>query len=138
MIIDYTNFQQALQNLINEYDKYQNRDGYPKELEASLSNSVFLSFILCWDAMIKATRKHLQKDQIPNIPVGGKQYLRYLNQTHLINTDIQNWFTYLEIRNSTAHEYNLVLLATSLSSIKNYIDDAIVIYQTISKKTWQQ
>lgn len=54
----------------------------------------------------------------------------------MIIKNIENWLIYANARIDTAHDYSESKLKSTLEKTGNFIQDAIVLYEAMTKESW--
>lgn len=71
---------------------------------------------------------------MPNSP---KPILKLAGANELLSTSIGTWLSYADARTSTAHDYSGEKAEETLGIVKDFIDDAIGLYQTMTGTSWE-
>ena len=63
--------------------------------------------------------------------------LKLAGQNNLFSATVEQWLKYCDARNSSAHDYSGEKAAETLLIVGDFIEDAIGLYQTMTKTTWE-
>jgi nucleotidyltransferase substrate binding protein (TIGR01987 family) len=137
-MIEYDKFQKSLKHLEIMYEYYKVMDNsVPDLLKEAVPESIIQRFETCFDCMWKVLKRYLFEEMgLAEIPNSPKPLLRIANENNILDTDIKRWFYYLQLRNSTSHDYNGEKAKKALQSMDDYIADAIRLYEKMSGVTW--
>lgn len=73
---------------------------------------------------------------IAEAPNNPRSIFRLAHENSLFAAPLEEWFGYADARIGTAHDYNGEKAQACLDIMGDFIDDAIGLYQTMTKKTW--
>ena len=137
-MIEYDKFQMSLKRLEEQYGNFRELDdSLPELTQDAIAESVIQRFETCYDCLWKVLRRYLIEDlglaETPNSPKG---VFRLANENGLLATPIEEWFRYADSRINTSHDYSGEKAQACLKIIGGFIADAIGLYQTMSKETW--
>jgi len=140
-MIDYTKLQKSLKHLELQYENYCNAP-YRKELteldKEGISESTIQRFEICYDSLWKILKRYLIEELgIPEVPNSPKPILRLAFENQLFSSPIEQWLQYANARIDTAHDYDKDKAEQCLILMKDFIDDAIGLYQTMTRTTWE-
>ena len=138
--MDFDKFQKSLKHLELQYQNYQGLEER-SELgtldQEAIKESVIQRFETCYDTLWKHLKRYLTEElglaEVPNSP---KPVFRLANENYLLR-DIDSWLSYASARVNTAHDYRSEKADASLELMKEFIDDAIGLYQTLTGNTWE-
>ena len=138
-MIEYDKFRQSLKHLELQLNNYDTLDAsHPELIKEAVSESVIQRFETCYDCMWKVLKRYLFEDLgIPEVPNSPKPILRLANENNLFSSPIEQWLAYADARIATSHDYSGEKAQEALDLMKDYIDDAIGLYQTMSKTSWE-
>ena len=138
-MIDYSKFRLSLMRLREQFLNHKNLDPALSELtREGVAESVIQRFETCYDCLWKVLKRYLIEELgIAETPNSPKPVLRMANENHLFSSSIDQWLRYSDARIDTAHDYNGEKAKACLILIPEFIDDAIDLYQKISKSTWK-
>jgi len=138
-MIEYDKFRQSLKHLELQLNNYDTLDAsLPELIKEAVSESVIQRFETCYDCMWKVLKRYLFEDLgIPEVPNSPKPILRLANENNLFSSPIEQWLAYADARIATSHDYSGEKAQEALDLMKDYIDDAIGLYQTMSKTSWE-
>ncbi|MGH8548829.1 MAG: nucleotidyltransferase substrate binding protein [Methylococcales bacterium] len=87
--------------------------------------------------MWKVLKRYLMEESgIPEVPDSPKPVFRLAIENNLFS-DIQHWLKYADLRIGTSHDYCGEKARAALTTMANFIDDAIGLYQTMSGEIWE-
>ncbi|WP_333873564.1 nucleotidyltransferase substrate binding protein [Methylobacter sp.] len=140
-MIDYTKLQKSLKHLELQYENYCNAQ-YRKELteldKEGISESTIQRFETCYDSLWKVLKRYLIEELgIPEVPNSPKPTLRLAFENQLFSSPIEQWLHYANARIDTANDYDKDKAEQCLMLMKDFIDDAIGLYQTMTRTTWE-
>ena len=137
-MIGYDNFQMSLKRLEEQYENYrQADDSLPELIQEAIAESVIRRFEVCYDCLWKVLKRYLIEElalaNSPNSPIG---IFRLAHENSLFAAPLDEWLGYADARVGTAHDYGGDKAQTCLEIMGSFIDDAIGLYQTMTKETW--
>lgn len=138
-MISFDIYQKALKNLELQHENYKSLDPSTETLiKEAVKESLIQRFEICFESASKALEKYL----IDEFSVqGAKQSVRAIlkkaNEFELFSSSLESWMEYQNCRNMTSHEYGVENLEKIIEILPAFIDDAIGLYQTMSKHTWE-
>ena len=137
-MIEYDKFQMSLGRLEEQYENYRTLDSsLPHLTKEGIAESVIQRFETCYDCLWKVLKRYLIEDQgIAAVPNGPKGVFRLAFENNLFATSLEEWLGYVEARIGTAHDYSGEKAQACLELMPDFIDDAIGLYQTMSRETW--
>lgn len=140
-MIDYSKLQKSLKHLELQYENYANAQ-YRTELsdldKEGIAESAIQRFETCYDTLWKTLKRYLVEELgIPEAPNSPKPILRLAFDNQLFASPIEQWLKYADTRTDTAHDYDGDKAAQCLALMKDFIDDAIGLYQTMTGHAWE-
>ena len=137
-MISYEKFELSLKRLEEQHENYQMLDTSLSELnQEAVAESVIQRFEICYDCLWKTLKRYLREDLgIPEIPNSPKPLFRIAYENDLFRTTLEQWFRYVQMRIDTSHDYDGEKAQECLSMMQDFIEDAIGLYQTISRRSW--
>lgn len=137
-MIEYDKFQSSLKRLEEQYANYKNIDpSLPEIIREAVEESVIQRFEVCYDCLWKVLRRYLIEELgIADIPSSPKPVFREAAKNSLFVTPLQQWISYADTRIDTTHDYDWEKAQACLESMRDFVDDAIGLYQTMSGETW--
>lgn len=103
----------------------------------AVKESVVQRYETCFDSCWKVLKRYLSEELgLGDMPNSPKAILRVANENELLVSEVEDWFDYLDARNSTAHDYSEDKAEKTVEVISEFIDDAIGLYQSMSGETW--
>ena len=138
-MIEYDKFQKSLKHLEEQYENYKSLDAnQPKLIQEAVAESVIQRFETCYDCMWKVLKRYLFEELgIPEVPNSPKPIFRLASENNLFTSSVDQWMTYADARVDTSHDYSGEKAEACLEHMRNFIDDAIGLYQTMSGETWE-
>lgn len=140
-MIDYDKLQKSLKHLELQFENYkaaQERTELSELDRDAIGESVIQRFETCYDTLWKNLKRYLIDElgltEVPNSP---KPVLKLANENNLLASPIEQWLKYADARTDTAHDYSEEKAAETLAIVGDFIDDAIGLYQTMTKTTWE-
>lgn len=135
---DYSKFLKSLKHLQLQYRNYQTLDSnQPELIQEAVAESVIQRFETCWDSLWKTLKRYLIEEiNLPEVPNGPNPILRLANENKLLPSPINEWLTYAQARVNTSHDYSGEKSQEALQLIGSFIDNAIELYQNLSKQKW--
>jgi len=140
-MIDYTKYQKALKHLELQYENFSNLDERTdlQEIDReAVAESVIQRFETCYDCQWKILKRYLNEELgVPELPNSPKPIFRIAFENKLLASDVNQWLKYADSRIDTSHDYSEGKAQEALSRMKDFIDDAIGLYQTMTGTTWE-
>jgi nucleotidyltransferase substrate binding protein (TIGR01987 family) len=140
-MIDYDKLQKSLKHLEQQFENYQRAQDRKELVEIdreAIAESVIHRFETCFDTLWKDLKRYLTEEiglaEVPNNP---KAVLRLGGQNDLFAASVEQWLKYCDARNNSAHDYSGEKAAVTLLIVGDFIEDAIGLYQTMTKTTWE-
>ncbi len=138
-MIEYDKFQKALKHLELQNENYKSLDpAQPEIMQEAVAESVIQRFETCYDCLWKVLKRYLLEELgIPEVPNSPKPIFRMAFENSLLASSIEQWMDYADARIGTSHDYSGEKALACLVLMDKFIDDAIGLYQTMSKQTWE-
>ena len=138
-MIEYDKFQKALKHLETQYGHYKTLSPDMEQwIQEGIAESVIQRFETCYDCMWKVLKRYLIEEVgLAEVPGGPKPLARVAYENNLLPTGMEQWLHYINARIGTAHDYSGEKAQETLDIVEDFIDDAIGLYQTMSKQTWE-
>ena len=140
-MIDYDKLQKSLKHLEQQFENYQRAQERTELLEIdreAVAESVIHRFETCFDTLWKDLRRYLTEEiGLADVPNSPKPVLKLAGQNNLFSATVDQWLKYCDARNSSAHDYSGDKAAETLLIVGDFIEDAIGLYQTMTKTTWE-
>ena len=140
-MIDYEKLQKSLKHLELQFANYKLAQDRPELTELdreAIAESVIQRFETCYDTLWKVLKRYLTDEiglaEVPNSP---KPILKLAGQNDLFAAPVEQWLKYADARTETAHDYSGEKADETLAVVSDFIDDAIGLYQTMTKTTWE-
>lgn len=138
---DYEKLQKSLRHLEEQFDNYrrlQERETVTDLDRDAIKESVIQRFETCYDTLWKHLKRYLTEELgLPEVPSSPKPVLRLASENRLLASPIEGWLKYADARVATAHDYSGDKAEACLELTKDFIDDAIGLYQTMTGETWE-
>ncbi|CAK0753766.1 Nucleotidyltransferase [Gammaproteobacteria bacterium] len=140
-MIDYEKLQKSLEHLERQFANYQMSQDRPELTDLdreAIAESVIQRFKTCYDTLWKDLKRYLiEETGLSDIPNSPKPILKLAGQNDLFASPVEQWLKYADARTGTAHDYSGEKAAEALLIVKDFIDDAIGLYQTMTGTTWE-
>jgi len=138
-MIEYSKFQQSLKHLQLQYKNHISLDAQlPDLIKEAVMESVIQRFETCYDCLWKVLKRYLSEELgIPELPNSPKPIFRIGAENQLFSSPVEQWLNYANARISTSHDYSGKKAKEALELMADFIDDAMDLYQIMSKKTWE-
>ena len=138
-MIDYDKFRMSLKRLEEQHENYRQLDASLSELNREgIGESVIQRFETCYDCLWKVLKRYLiEKFGIADVPNSPKPIFILAHENDLFAAPVEQWFSYAEARVNTSHDYSGEKAQACLEIMRDFIDDAIGIYETMCGKTWE-
>lgn len=140
-MIDYDKYQKSLNHLELQYTNYQKMDERT-DLEAldkeAIEESVIQRFETCYDCLWKVLKRYLTEEVgVADAPNSPKPIFRLAFENKLLISGIEEWIKYADARIDTSHDYSEDKVKDALLLVKDFIDDAVDLYITMTGETWK-
>ena len=135
--ISYEKLKKSLERLKEQYQNFllldqKNMSNLDKE---AVQESVIHRFEVCYDSFFKALKKYLQESALNVDSSSPRAILRKACDMGVIEQEaLANWFTYIDLRIGTAHDYSPIKAKKALNKIGEFIKDVEDIYKIMNKK----
>ena len=138
-MIDYGKFGLSLLRLEQQHENWRHGNPALSDLDREgIAESVIQRFETCYDCLWKVLKRYLTEELgLPDIPKSPKPVFRFADENGLFASPLEQWLQYADARNDTSHDYDGEKAQASLTLMPDFIDDAIGLYQTMSKETWE-
>lgn len=138
-MIDYEKFQMSLKHLEVQFENYRTLgDDQPDLIQEAVAESVIQRFETCWDCLWKLMKRYLEEEiGLPEVPNGPNPILRLAFENNLLPSPLENWLGYAKARVATSHDYSGEKAQDALGSMRDFVEDAIGLYQTLSGEPWE-
>ncbi len=116
-MIEYYKFKKSLKHLELQFENYRgldDRDDLTELDQEAIAESV------------------IQRFEVPNSP---KPVFRLAEENNLFRKPSRRWLQYADARTATAHDYSGEKAEDCLETMKDFVDDAIDLFQTLTGKT---
>ena len=138
--MDATNYEKLKKSLDRLKEQYQNfllldqkkRSDLDKE---AIKESVVQRFEICYDSFFKALKKYVQESAVPVKSDAPKFILRKASDLGVMDQEaLANWFSYIDLRIGTTHDYSKIKAEKALSRMGEFIEDVEDIYKVMNEK----
>jgi len=140
-MIDYEKFKSSLKHLELQFSNYQNleqRNDLAELDKEAIAESVIQRFETCYDSMWKVLKRYLIEELgLPDVPNSPKPIFHLAFENRLFNNDISQWLKYADARIDTSHDYSRNKAESALELMGDFISDAIDLYITMTRTTWE-
>ncbi|HNP82729.1 MAG TPA: nucleotidyltransferase substrate binding protein [Nitrospira sp.] len=140
-MIDYDKLQKALKHLELQYANHTQAQSRPELTEIdreAIAESVIHRFEACYDTLWKDLKRYLIEEiGLADVPNSPKPLLKLAGQNDLFASSVEQWLKYADARTNTAHDYNGEKAEETFALMRDFIDDAIGLYQTMTETTWE-
>ena len=140
-MIDYSKFKKSLKHLELQFENYKNSDSRENLTELdkeALAESAIQRFETCYDCLWKHLKRYLVEELgLPEVPNSPKPVFRIGFENKLFSSTLDQWLRYADARTDTAHDYSGERAQECLDLMDDFIDDALVLYQTLTGETWE-
>ena len=138
-MVDYRHFRRSLKNLeLQNANRRQLPLDLPLLIHEGIDESVIQRFEVCYDALWKTLRRYLI-DEMGFATLSGspRAILRTAGENELLNSPVERWMEYIDLRIGTAHDYSGEKAAAALARVDEFIADAIGLYEVITGESWE-
>ncbi|MFI3300142.1 MAG: HI0074 family nucleotidyltransferase substrate-binding subunit [Candidatus Gastranaerophilales bacterium] len=136
--IDYSLFKKALLNLELQYKNLTTLTNEETLIVEAVQESVIQRFEICCDLTWKILKKYLSKTLgLPDVPNAPKPIFRLAYENKMLSSDMNFWLNYIDIRNSTSHDYNGEKAKAAIELMEHFINDIINLYEKMSNEQWK-
>ena len=138
-MIKYDKFHLSLRRLVEQYENYKHPNYERSKLDREgIAESVIQRFETCYDCLWKVVKRYLiEVLGVADAPNSPKPIVRLANENNLIASPLEQWMKYANARVSTSHDYDGKKAQACLALIPDFIDDAVNLYDTITKRIWE-
>ncbi|MCY3985831.1 MAG: HI0074 family nucleotidyltransferase substrate-binding subunit [Candidatus Dadabacteria bacterium] len=140
-MIEYDKFRSSLKRLQEQYVNYQGTDNLRLDsiMREAVAESVIHRFEICYDCLWKVLRRYLTEELgVANAPNSPKPVFRLAFENNILSSPIEKWIDYANSRINTSHDYDEGKARRCLGIVSDFIDDAVDIYETMSRKSWNR
>ena len=104
----------------------------------AIAESVIQRFETCYDCLWKVLKRYLIEELgLADAPNSPKPIFRLAHENDLFPTPLEQWLQYADARISTSHDCDGEKAEACLAPMRDFIDDAIGLYQTMSGTAWE-
>ena len=139
-MIEYDNLIHSLKLLEKQHNSWREmakeKVKSDEDIEA-YRESTIKRFEVCWDCLWKVLRRYLQEEiGLADFPNGPLHVIRLAAEADLLPSPAEKWLEYNRARINTSHDYSGEKATDTAEGVKDFIDDAIELYQTMTGETW--
>lgn len=124
-----------------QFENFSNIDNRPnlqKIDREAIAESDIQRFETCYDCQWKILKRYLNEELgIPELPNSPKPVFRIAFENKLLASGVEQWLKYADLRIDTSHDYSEGKAQEALSHMKEFITDAISLYQTMTGTPWK-
>ena len=138
-MIDYDNFRRSLKNLeLQNANRRQLPLDLPQLIHEGIDESVIQRFEVCYDTLWKTLRRFLIDEMgFATVPGSPRAIVRLAGDNGLLESPIERWMEYINLRIGTAHDYSGEKAAAALERVDDFIADAIRLFETVTGEKWE-
>ena len=136
---EYRNLQKSLKNLETQNENRKNLPSeQPQYVREALDESVIQRFEVCYDTLLKSLRRYLIDEvRLPSFPPSPRPIFRLAGESEVLDSPVEHWMEYVNLRIGTAHDYSSEKAAAVLERVDDFIADAIGLYQIMTGEVWE-
>ncbi len=138
--INYIKLKNSLKRLEERYKDYKialTRKELLISDKESIKESCIQRFEVCFDTTWKHLKKYLQEEiGLIDIPLGPNPIFKSAFAAKVINNPTQ-WIEFNIRRGNTSHDYSGEKADNTFEIIADFINEAIVLYETMSGEKWE-
>lgn len=137
-MISYEKFRLSLVRLQEQHNNYRSLDrAILDATRDAYAESVIQRFETCYDCMWKVLKRYLIEGLgIPDVPNSPRPILRRAFENDLLMGSLEQWLDYARHRVGTSHDYSVTKAEDCLEVVGDFIENAIVLYETITGEAW--
>ena len=138
-MIDYNNFRRLLKNLeLQNANRRQLPLDLPQLIHEGIDESVIQRFEICYDSLWKTLRLYLTEEMgFATVSGSPRAIIRIAGQNELLDSPVERWMEYINLRIGTAHDYSGEKARAALERVDDFIADAIDLYEVITGEEWE-
>ena len=138
-MVDYDNFRRSLKNLeLQNANRRQLPLDLPQLIHEGIDESVIQRFEVCYDTLWKTLRRFLIDEMgFPTVSGSPRAIVRLAGDNGLLESPIERWMEYINLRIGTAHDYSGEKAAAALERVDDFIADAIALFENITGEKWE-
>jgi nucleotidyltransferase substrate binding protein (TIGR01987 family) len=127
--MDYIQLKTAIQRFGEMLDAYRNNAGRPPLEQEAVQDSLIKRFEYTLEVTWKTCKKHLEEEGFAEAASGSpKSIMRLAAQRNLIDNP-ESWFSYLQFRQDTSHDYSSDKAETVLDVAEDFYRDVVNLYK---------
>ena len=139
-MISFTELRKTLKDLERFWGCYQESiEAHADETQIELKKlGLICAYQICYQMLFKALGRYLHEyiGATDNPNLGAKPILRAANEAEMLRVPVEQWFKYVDMRNTVADVYDIRKVDDLIALIPTFIEDAIDLYQRMSEETW--
>ena len=110
----------------------------PQLIHEGVAESVIHRFEVCHDALLRTLRRYLIDEMgFATLTGSPRMILRTAGENGLMDSPVERWMDYINLRIGTAHDYSGEKAAAALERVDDFIADAIGLYEVITREPWE-
>lgn len=130
--MDYAQLKTAIRRFGEMLDAYRNNAGRPALEQEAVQDSLIKRFEYTLEMAWKICKKHLEEEGFAEAATGSpKSIIRLAAQRNLIS-DPESWFTYLQFRQDTSHDYSSDKAEAVLDITEGFYQDVVDLYRAMT------
>ncbi len=127
--MDYIQLKTAIQRYGEMLEAYRNNANRPPLEQEAVQDSLIKRFEYTLEVAWKTCKKHLEEEGFAEAASGSpKSIMRLAAQRNLINNP-EAWFSYLQFRQDTSHDYSSDKAETVLDIAEDFYQDVVNLYK---------
>ncbi len=137
-MIEYDKFRRSLDRLEEQIAHYRGLGpSAPRLTREGIAESVIRRFEICYDRLCKVLQRHLVEALgIPHPPHSPNPIPRLAHENDLFEAPIEQWMRYSRARIATQRDGDRDQARAALDIIPDFLDDAITLYETMTRERW--
>ena len=138
-MIDCGNFRRSLKNLeLQNTNRRHLPLDLPPLIHEGIDESVIYRFEVSCDVLWKTLRRYLiQEMGFATVSGSPRGIVRLAGDNGLLESPVERWMEYINLRIGTAHDYSGEKAAAALERVDDFIADAIALFENITGEKWE-
>jgi len=130
--MDYTQLKTAIKRYEEMLNAYRNNANRPPLEQEAVQDSLIKRFEYTLEVAWKTCKKHLEEEGFAEAETGSpKSIIRLAAEVNLI-ADPEAWFSYLQFRQNTSHDYSSDKAEAALDIAEDFYQDVVSLYQEMT------
>ena len=136
--IDYSRFRVSLRRLAEQLDNHRTPPPGRTRLDAEgVAESVIRRFATCYDCLWNVLKRYLiQVLGRADAPTSPTALFRTAGEHDLLAAPVEQWMRYVTARVDTTPDYDGEKAERCLEIVPDFLQDAILLYQTMKGEPW--